>query len=220
VWLDDDDLRRLANHGASVAHNPGSNLRLGSGIAAVHDMLQAGINVGIGTDGANCSDNQNMFEAMRLASFVSRVRSHDYHTWLTTEQALSMATEGSARALGMGDDIGRLAPGYKADIVFLDLNHVNFLPLNDPTHQLVHTEDGSAVDSVLIDGDIVLWHGQFPGIDLAAVRRRIEAARQDLAVKSHATRQAAEALEAHIGHFCIGLSRQPYHVHALAGADY
>ena len=220
VWLDADDMRRLADNGASVAHNPGSNLRLGSGIAAVHEMLQAGVNVGIGTDGANCSDNQNMFEALRLASFVSRVRSHDYRTWLTTEQALLMATEGSARALGLGDDIGRLAPGYKADIVFLDLNHVNFLPLNDPTHQLVHTEDGSAVDSVLIDGDIVLWHGRFPGIDLAAVRSRIEAARQDLAVKSHATRQAAEVLEAHIGQFCIGLSRQPYHVHALAGADY
>lgn len=220
IWLDRDDIQRLADNGASVAHNPGSNLRLGSGIAAVHDMVQAGVNVGIGTDGANCSDNQNMFEAVRLASFVSRVRSHDYHDWLQTDQVLRMATEGSAKALGFGDDVGRLAPGYKADIVFLDLNHVNFLPLNDATNQLVHTEDGSAVDSVLIDGQVVLWQGRFPHLDLASIRTRVETVREELAARSRDAKQASEALEEHLGRFCIGLSRQPYHVHALAGADY
>lgn len=220
IWLDGDDIQRLADNGASVAHNPGSNLRLGSGIAAVPEMVQAGVNVGIGTDGANCSDNQNMFEAMRLASFVSRVRSHDYDTWLATEQVFRMATEGSAKALGFGDDLGRLAPGYKADIVFLDLHHVNFLPLNDATNQLVHTEDGSAVDSVLIDGNVVLWQGRFPGMELAALRSRIETAREDMARRGHAAKQLALALEAHVGRFCIGLARQPYPVHALAGHDY
>ena len=203
-----------------MAHNPGSNLRLGSGLAAIHDMVQAGVNVGIGTDGASCSDNQNMFEATRLASFVSRVRNHDYRTWLRTDQALSMATEGSAKALGLGDDIGRLAPGYKADMVFLDLNHVNFLPLNDPTNQLVHTEDGCAVDSVLIDGEIVLWQGRFPHLDLASVRRQIEAAQADMARRSHEAKHVANALEDYVGQFCLGLSRQEYHVHALAGTDY
>lgn len=220
VWLGRDDIQRLAGHGASVAHNPGSNLRLGSGIAAVHEMVQAGVNVGIGTDGANCADNQNMFEAMRLASFVSRVRSHDYHAWLRTEQVFSMATEGSAKALGFGDDIGRVAPGYKADIVFLDLNHVNFLPLNDPTNQLVHTEDGCAVDSVIIDGQVVLWQGRFPHLDLAALRIKIEAAREDMARRGHEAKQLAIALEEHVGQFCLGLARQPYPVHALAGNDY
>jgi guanine deaminase len=220
VWLDRDDIQRLADHGASVAHNPGSNLRLGSGIAAVSDMVQAGVNIGIGTDGASCSDNQNMFEAMRLASFVSRVRSHDYHTWLQTDQVLSMATEGSAKALGFGDDIGRLAPGYKADIVFLDLNHVNYLPLNNPIHQLVHTEDGSAVDSVIIDGQMVLWQGRFTRIDLASLRERLAAAREDLAIRNQEAKQLATALEAYVGQFCLGLARQSYHVHAMAGSDY
>jgi guanine deaminase len=219
VWLDHDDMRRLADNGASVAHNPGSNLRLGSGIAAIRDMIQTGVNVGIGTDGASCSDNQNMFEAMRFASFVSRVRSHDYHDWLQTEQVFSMATEGSAKALGFGADIGRLAPGYKADIVFLDLNHVNYLPLNDVTNQLVHTEDGSAVDSVIIDGQIVLWQGHFTRINVAALRGQIEASREELAVRSREARQLTAALEEHVGRFCIGLARQPYHVHAMAGND-
>jgi guanine deaminase len=215
VWLDADDIQRLADRGASVAHNPGSNLRLGSGIAAAYDMVQAGVNVGIGTDGANCSDNQNMFEAMRFASFVSRVRSQDYERWLQAEQVLRMATEGSAKALGFGDDVGRLAPGYKADIVFLDLNHVNYLPLNDPTHQLVHTEDGSAVDSVMIDGRMVLSHGKFQlGIDLASLRSRLETAREALAARTRDARQLAEAIEPHLGRFCVGLARQPYPVQA------
>jgi guanine deaminase len=215
VWLGDDDIQRLADRGASVAHNPGSNLRLGSGMAAAHDMVQAGVNVGIGTDGANCSDNQNMFEAMRFASFVSRVRSQDYERWLPTEQVLRMATEGSAIALGFGDDVGCLAPGYKADIVFLDLNHINYLPLNDPAHQLVHTEDGSAVDSVMIDGRMVLHQGQFQiGIDFASLRSRVENARETLAERTRDARQLAEALEPHVGRFCIGLARQPYPVQA------
>ncbi len=215
VWLDADDIRRLADRGASVAHNAGSNLRLGSGIAAAYDMVQAGVNVGIGTDGANCSDNQNMFEAMRFASFVSRVRSQDYETWLQAEQVLRMATEGSAKALGFGDDVGRLDPGYKADIVFLDLNHVNYLPLNDPPHQLVHTEDGSAVDSVMIDGHMVLSQGKFQiGVDLASLRSRLETARETLAERTRDARQLAEALEPHVGRFCVGLARQPYPVQA------
>ncbi|PON13990.1 amidohydrolase [Candidatus Entotheonella serta] len=215
VWLDADDIQRLADRGASVAHNAGSNLRLGSGIAAAYDMVQAGVNVGIGTDGANCSDNQNMFEAMRFASFVSRVRSQDYERWLQAEQVLRMATAGSAKALGFGDDIGCLEPGYKADIVFLDLNHVNYLPLNDPTHQLVHTEDGSAVDSVMIDGNIVLSHGQFQiGIDLASLRSRLETARETLTERTREARQLAEALEPHVGRFCVGLARQPHPVQA------
>ena len=220
VWLDRDDILRLADNGASVAHNPGSNLRLGSGIAAIREMLQAGVNVGIGTDGSNCSDNQNMFEAMRLASFVSRVRQHDYHTWLQTDQALQMATEGSARALGFDDLIGRLALGYKADIVFLDLNHVNFLPLNDPINQLVHSEDGSAVDSVMIDGDVVLWQGNFTRVDIASVRSQIDAAVEALASLSYEARRLAEALEERVGQFCTGLARQPYPVHAMAAAAY
>ena len=77
VWLDDDDMKRLGDRGASVAHNPGSNMRLGNGLADVRGMLNRKVNVAIGTDGASCSDNQNMYEAMRLASFVSKVQGPD-----------------------------------------------------------------------------------------------------------------------------------------------
>ncbi|MFQ5786085.1 MAG: amidohydrolase family protein [Alphaproteobacteria bacterium] len=220
IWLEADDIRRLADNGASVAHNPGSNMRLGSGLAAVRDMTAAGINVGIGTDGSHCSDNQNMFAAMRFASFASRLRSHDPRDWLATEEVVAMATEGSARALGFGDSIGRLAPGAKADIVFLDLGNLNLLPLNDPTNQLVHSEDGSAVDSVMIGGRMVLADGRFTGVDIARLRARIEAATEELRGLTGDARALALRLEDAVGTFCIGLSRQPYPVHAMAGPDY
>ena len=94
-------------------------------------MLERKVNVGIGTDGANCSDNLNMYESMRLASMVSKTQGPDTDRWLTTEEVLDAATQGSARALGFGDRLGRIAPGYKADIVFLDLHNVNWMPFNN-----------------------------------------------------------------------------------------
>ena len=101
VWLDRDDMRRLADAGAAVAHNPGSNARLGNGLAAARALLDAGVRVGIGTDACTCSDNLNMFEAMRIASMVSRVQELDYERWLATGEILDMATRGSAGVLGI-----------------------------------------------------------------------------------------------------------------------
>ena len=182
VWLDHDDMARLGDNGASVAHNPGSNMRLGSGLADARAMLERRVNLGIGTDGANCADNQNMYEAMRLASFVSKVQGPDWRRWLTTRDAALAATEGSARALGFAGKIGRIAPGYKADIVMLDLDHPNWLPFNDPVNQLVHTEDGTAVASVMIGGRLVvdnrrLDHGRSRPV-ARPHRRRARAARR------------------------------------------
>ncbi|HEY3912459.1 MAG TPA: amidohydrolase family protein [Stellaceae bacterium] len=207
VWLDDDDMARLGGHGASVAHNPGSNMRLGGGLADSRAMLERGVNLGIGTDGANCSDNQNMYEAMRLASFVSKVRGTDWRRWLSTREAALAATEGGARALGLE---GRIAPGYKADIVMLDLDHPNWLPLNDPVNQLVHTEDGGAVASVMIGGRLVLDNRRLVSVDLGRLRQRVEAARDRLAAANADNRRLYEALEPVVGSHCPALARAPY----------
>src|SRR5437764_1604382 len=101
VWLDNDDMQRLGDRCASIAHNPGSNMRLGAGLADARAMLDAQVNLGIGTDGANCSDNQNMYEAMRLASFVSKVQGPEWRRWMTTGEVALAATPGGARALGL-----------------------------------------------------------------------------------------------------------------------
>ncbi len=218
VWLDGEDMKRLGEQGASVAHNPGSNLRLGNGLADMRGMLDRRVNVGIGTDGANCSDNQNVYEAMRLASFVSKGQSPDVERWVTTEDVVVAATEGGARALGLGHAIGRLAPGYKADIVFLDLGHPNWIPFNDPTNQLVHTEDGTAVDSVMIGGRMVVEGRRLTTVDVAALAREAEAARARLARANAPTKEVCERLAAVVGRYCPGLAHTPYHITRYVGA--
>jgi 5-methylthioadenosine/S-adenosylhomocysteine deaminase len=206
IWLDGDDIARLADRGVSVAHNPGSNLRLGSGIAPVRAMRERSLNVGIGTDGTSCSDNLNMFEAMRLASFVSRLGVPDPGRWLTTDEVLTMATAGSARALGFDALVGRIAPGYKADIVFLDLGHINYIPLNDPTNQVVHAEDGSAVDSVMIGGRLVVDRRRLTTIDTSQLAARVEEAVTRLRSLNAEARARAEQLEPALTGFCLGLA--------------
>ena len=218
VWLDPDDMKRLGDHGASVAHNPGSNMRLGNGFADMRTMLDRRVNVGIGTDGANCSDNLNVFEGMRLASLVSKGRSPDTARWVTTQEVALAATEGSARALGFDGRLGRLAPGYKADIVFLDLHHPNWIPLNDPTNQLVHTEDGSGVTHVMIGGRMVVEHRRVTTVDLAALAREAEAARERLTRVNAPMKALYERLAPIVGRFCPGLAHVPYHVNRYAGS--
>jgi len=147
IWLDSDDISRLAAAGAGVVHNPMSNLRLGSGVAPSRALLDAGVCLGIGTDASNTSDGQNMFEALRLAAFLSRVGDADYGRWLSAEEVFRAATEGSAKILNL-DRIGRLEPGYRADIVFLDIGHINYVPLRNPLRQMVLAENGAAIQSV------------------------------------------------------------------------
>ena len=216
VWLDDEDMLRLGGHGASVAHNPGSNMRLGSGIADMRRMLECGVNVGIGTDGANCSDNLNMYEAMRIASLASKVRGPDWQRWITTNEVLEAATAGSARALGFGDKLGRLAPGYQADIVFLDLANPNWIPLNNAVNALVHTEDGSAVHSVMVAGRMVVENRRLLNVDLAKLAREAESARERLERLNRDNKTLYQRLEPIVGTFCPGLAKAPLHINRFA----
>jgi guanine deaminase len=215
VWLDDDDMRRLADHGASVAHNAGSNMRLGCGIADARRMLELGVTLAIGTDAASCSDNQNMYEAMRYASLASNVRGPDYHRWLTTPEIIHAATVGGAYATGF-KQVGTIAKGYKADIVFVDLASVNWMPVNDPANQLVLTEDATGVKHVMVGGEMMVEDGAHRSCDLKALAAKAAAARvRNIEATKPATALTA-AVEDVVGHFCIGLSRQPHHIERYA----
>jgi cytosine/adenosine deaminase-related metal-dependent hydrolase len=220
VWLDGDDMKRLGDRGASVAHNPGSNMRLGNGLADVRGMLSAHVNVGIGTDGANCSDNQNVYEAMRLASMVSKAQGPDVEHWLTTEEALRAATEGSARALGMEKEIGRIAPGYKADIVFLDLHHVNWIPTNDVVNQIVHTEDGSGVHSVMVGGRMIVENRKLLTVDLPKLAAQAAASQARRAELTAGAKKLYDRLEKVVGAFCPGLAKAPLHIHRFGASHH
>jgi guanine deaminase len=215
IWLDRDEIARLGERGASVAHNPGSNMRLGSGLAAVRAMRACGVNVAIGTDGTSCSDNQNVFEAMRLASFVSRVQGTPPDRWLSASDVLTMATEGGARALGF-DKLGRIAAGYRADLVFLDAGHPNYIPLNDPVNHVVYAEDGTAVHSVMIGGRLVVDAGRVTTLDVSTLAARAQAAVERLRSANEPARRLVEALEPVLGAVCGTLMARPYHVERQA----
>jgi 5-methylthioadenosine/S-adenosylhomocysteine deaminase len=216
IWLDGDDLGRLADNGASVVHAPVSNMRFGSGLAHLRPMLDRGINVGVATDAANSSDQLNMFEATRLAALISRVQTPDFESWLGADEVLRMATIGSARAMGLGGAIGEIAPGFKADIVFLDLANINYVPCHDVVSQIVFTENGAAVDSVMIGGRMVLDHGRLTTIDEKKLRRDASAAAERLFTANAPMRSFAKQLHGFVGQFCHRLACEPYHVHRLA----
>jgi guanine deaminase len=218
VWLDDDDMRRLADCGACVVHNPASNMRYGSGMAPVRRMVERNLRVGIGTDSRTCSDNLNMFEAMRLALFTSRVRGPDYRRWLATDEVFHQATEGSATALGFSA-LGRIAPGYKADLVFLDRRHINYVPLTDVTNQIVNAEDATAVRSVMIGGRVVYRDGRFTGFDLDRLLDRAEEAWERLRAVNEPARRLSAALAPVVGSFCSAMAARPYHVNRFVNDE-
>jgi 5-methylthioadenosine/S-adenosylhomocysteine deaminase len=206
VWLDTDDMTLLGERGAAIVHNPGSNLRLGSGIADARAMLDRGVTVGIGTDGGASADGQNMFEATRLACNLSRIQARPSEQWLEASETHRLATLGSAKVLRMQDSIGRLAPGYKADMVFLDLGHVNYVPLNNLMNQLVHIEDSTAVRRVMVGGTVVVENGRVLGVDVTGIARRAAAAAERLRAANQATRATAERLAPFVSRFCHGLA--------------
>jgi guanine deaminase len=216
VWLDDDDRARLADRGASISHNPGSNLKLGSGIADMRRMLDSKLNVAIGTDGAASSDNLNVFEAMRLASYLSRVQDHPVERWVSSREALYAATEGGAKVLGF-DRIGRIEKGYQADLVLIDLTALHYVPLNDLVNQLVFAEDGTGVDSVMIGGKMVLDRGKLTTVDLARIRAQAEEAVARLAAANAEQKALSEKLAPYVGQYCGGLAARAYHVHQFCG---
>lgn len=212
VWLDDDDLKIIRDRGASIAHNPGSNLRLGSGIAPAAKMRDSGINFGIGTDGSASSDNQNMFEAMRAASFVSRMHSVDPENWLGTWDVLHAATLGGAQLMGMDSVIGQVSPGFKADLVFLDLANINFVPLNNIANQIVNCEDSSAVKNVMVDGRMILKDRKFVSFDYNKLRSKVAATVERLGEANEETKKRMEAMAPFVSAHCVGLSCNDYHV--------
>jgi 5-methylthioadenosine/S-adenosylhomocysteine deaminase len=216
IWLDADDMRRLADSGTSVIHAPPSNLRFGSGLAQVRAMRERGVNVGLATDAANSSDHLNMFEAMRLGASISTLLTPDVDHWLGVGDMLDMATAGSARAMGFEARIGSIAPGYKADLVFLDLGHINYVPLGDLARQIVFAENGAAVDSVMIGGRMVLDRGRITTLDEAKLRRDAAAAADRLFAANAPMRETAKRLEPAIRAFCRSVACQSYHVHRLA----
>lgn len=217
VWLTPDDIGRLAEAGANVIHNPASNLKLGSGIAPVREMLDAGLNVGLGSDGSMSSDNQDMFEAMRFAALVGKVRfPHDQGRWIGARDAWHMVSSGGARALGMADDLGAVAAGRKADLVLLRADSVFLRPLNHALNALVYAETGASVETVLVDGRIVVDHGRVLTVDEEQLRARAQEGAERLLAQNSAAWTLAEELTPYIAAACRSAVAMPYSINRYA----
>lgn len=164
VHLSDNDIAILAEYGAAVAHNPESNMKLASGIAPAPQLLTAGITVALGTDGAASNNNLDMLQEMRTCALLHKVNSMD-PTVLPAYKALEMATVNGAQALGLGDQAGRLEKGYKADMIIIGLEAAHQIPRYDIVANLVYAGQASDVETVIINGKIIMHDRQMKTID-------------------------------------------------------
>lgn len=156
IWLNDEEKRIIRERGVKVTHCPGSNLKLASGVAEVPALLHEGIHVGLGADGAPCNNNLDMFQEMRLAAFIQKVRHGP--TVMNAKTVLRMATMGGAEVLGMEREIGSIEPGKLADLQLLDLEDFHVYPSFDADwySRVVYAATRGDVDTVMIDGEIVM----------------------------------------------------------------
>lgn len=169
VWVVEEDVRRLAGAGVTVVHNPMTNLLMGSGIMPLLALRAAGIPIALGTDSPNSGAHHAIFESMRLATALPRAFEPDPSKWVPAEEVFRYATLGGARAVGQEHAIGSLEPGKEADLVLLRSRTPELTPLNHPIRQLVLSEHGASVDTVLVAGETVVRGGTLTRIDEARV---------------------------------------------------
>lgn len=172
VQLSDDDIAVLAAKRVGICHCPGSNMKLSSGVAPVPRLLEAGAVVGLGTDGPASNNNLDMLEEVRLAALLHKLEGKD-PTLVPAYQALEMATRGSARALGIDDRVGRIAPGMRADIALLDFQQPHLFPRHDVVSHLVYAARAGDVRTVFIDGRLVMRDGALLSLDEREIYRQV-----------------------------------------------
>ncbi len=179
VWVDDEEIALLAASGAGVVHNPRSNLKLGSGIAPVPDMLRAGVILGLGTDGAASNNELDLLAEIQFAALLHKGVRLDPLA-VPAIAALEMATIGGARALGLDTKIGSLEVGKRADVAIIDLDEDSLVPLYDPVSHLAYAIEAADVRTVIVDGRIIVDERALVTADDGEIRRRVRALATDI----------------------------------------
>lgn len=174
VWVDDADMRMLAERRVGLSHNPESNMKLASGTAPVPAWLTHGALAGLGTDGAASNNDLDMFEAMRVAAFLHKHASGDPRA-MPARQALELATRRGAEALGMGDRIGSLEAGKLADVITVSVDSARQMPLYDPMSHLVYATHGADVRTTVVHGQVLMRQGRVLTLDRDGVLREARA---------------------------------------------
>ncbi|WP_420101456.1 amidohydrolase family protein [Bosea sp. (in: a-proteobacteria)] len=192
IWVDNDDLDLLAASGAVVAHNPVSNLRLGSGVMPFRAMRDRGIPICLGVDEAITDDAVNMWSVIKTAGMIHNLTGSDYRRWPQAKEILDCAIGGGARAMGLSGELGAIAPGQLADLILLDLETPAFTPLNDVSRQLVHCENGHSVRMTIVAGAIVAENGVVTSVNETAI---LAEAREVFAGRRAALEAAAREMD-------------------------
>jgi 5-methylthioadenosine/S-adenosylhomocysteine deaminase len=174
VWPTDDEIPILRDRKVGVIHNPTSNMKIASGISPVAKMLAAGVRVGLGTDGAASNNDLDMWEEMRLAALLQKVDRMDPEA-LPATSVLRMATSGGATAIGLGESIGSLETGKRADLIQVEFDDVHHVPTFDVLSHLVYVTDEQDVAAVVVDGTILMQDGEFRSIDTRRVAKEAKA---------------------------------------------
>jgi cytosine/adenosine deaminase-related metal-dependent hydrolase len=168
VWCTERDIEVAAERGVNVVNNPFNNLHLGSGIQPTARLLEAGVNVALGTDGVH-GTNASLFEKARLSALLSRISQIDESRWIRAKQALRMATVNGAAVLGEAGSLGVIRAGAFADLAVIDLTTSVYRPMGDLWNHLLMFETGSSVDTVLVNGEVVVRHGRCTRVDEEAI---------------------------------------------------
>ncbi len=182
VWVSEAEQALMAERDVKVMHCPGSNLKLGSGIAPIVEMRRRGICVSLGADGAACNNHLDMFDEMRLAATLQAVRLAPGA--LTARDALWMATREGARTLGLEDEVGSIEPGKRADLILVDRDRAHLAPDADPWSTLVYAARGTDVRMTMVDGEILVDGFALARMDGAAIAAEARQAARDVALRA------------------------------------
>lgn len=172
VWINEADVEELKKYDTAVSHNPISNQKLGSGIAPIKMLLDNGITVGLGTDGQGSTNTLDMFEEIKSALYLQKVINKSA-TAMSGYDALKMATIDGAKALGLENEIGSIEVGKKADLIIIDLDNPHLVPVHDIYSTLAYSVNGADVETVIIDGNVVMEDRKILTIDEKMVKKEI-----------------------------------------------
>jgi 5-methylthioadenosine/S-adenosylhomocysteine deaminase len=192
IWVDEADMDLIAAAGCVIAHNPISNLRLGSGVMPFRKLRARGIPICLGSDEAIADDAISMWSVAKLAGLIHNIADADYERWPRAHEILQCLIGGGARAMRHPQPLGQIAVGQQADLVLIDLDTLAFTPLNDLQRQLVYCENGSSVRMTMVAGEIVYENGRVRGIDEAAIRAEARELLASLQQDNEPARRAAQ----------------------------
>jgi len=182
VWFTEEDIELFAKRGCTIVHNPVSNLKLASGIAPIHSMMTQGCKVAIGTDGAASNNNLNLWEELKLMPLLQKGCTLD-PTMVSPAQCLAAATTIGAKAMGY-DDLGLLKEGFLADLILLDVDQPNMVPMNDFESSLIFASQGGDVRLTMVDGKVLYQNGQYTTLDERSILSGAKAAALELKQKA------------------------------------